>query len=120
MLPLGSFIRGNLERIMSDWETFARSLPPGKSMSRHELRDDAERVLRFEAIDQALTESVSGIAVNLRHAFFAALAVKDDTRASGAERPSNHPLALGMSRQEVRDTRSHRAIPRRATQHPAA
>jgi signal transduction histidine kinase len=54
---LAQFILGNIEPILADWETFARSLPPGKHMSRRALRDDAKRMLRFVAADMVGDQS---------------------------------------------------------------
>ena len=48
---LSEFILRQLEPILSEWEAFARSLPPGSTMSVQALRDDAERMLRFVAAD---------------------------------------------------------------------
>ena len=50
-MRLASFILDNIEAILQDWENFARSLSPASAMSIKELRDDAERMLRFIAAD---------------------------------------------------------------------
>jgi signal transduction histidine kinase len=50
-LKLSEFILGHLEEILTEWEGFAQSLAAGATMSRQELRNDAERVLRFIASD---------------------------------------------------------------------
>ena len=39
MPRLSSFIRTNIEPILDEWETFARSLPQGESMDVGALRD---------------------------------------------------------------------------------
>jgi len=56
-MTLAQSILDNLDRILGDWETFARSLPPGRSMSAVALRDDAERMLRFVAADMETPQS---------------------------------------------------------------
>jgi signal transduction histidine kinase len=56
-LTLSRFILAHLEEILSEWEAFARSLPPGATMSRKDLRDDAERMLRFVAADIETAQS---------------------------------------------------------------
>jgi signal transduction histidine kinase len=50
MDDLAQFIRDNLEAILKDWEAFARGTGPA-SLSVPELRNDAERMLRFIAHD---------------------------------------------------------------------
>jgi signal transduction histidine kinase len=45
MSRLAAFIRDNTEHILSEWETFARSLPAGGSMDIASLRDHAARML---------------------------------------------------------------------------
>ena len=50
-MRLARFILDNLEAILQEWENFARSLTPGTEMSIADLRDDAERMLRFIAAD---------------------------------------------------------------------
>jgi signal transduction histidine kinase len=56
-LTLSKFILEHLEEILSEWEAFAHSLPPGATMSRKDLRNDAERMLRFVAADIETTQS---------------------------------------------------------------
>lgn len=58
-MALGQFILDNLDRILIDWESFARSLPPGRSMSAAALRNDAERMLRFVAADMETPQTQS-------------------------------------------------------------
>lgn len=50
-MRLSQFILDNLESILQDWEDFARSLPQGPTMSIAGLRNDAEKMLRFVALD---------------------------------------------------------------------
>lgn len=56
-MRLARFILDNLEAILSEWENFARSLATGAPMSIDELRDDAERMLRFIAADMETTQT---------------------------------------------------------------
>jgi signal transduction histidine kinase len=57
-MRLADFILNNLERILIEWEAFAKSLPAGASMTSRALRDDAERMLRFVAADLATGQTV--------------------------------------------------------------
>ena len=57
-MQLSQFILDNLEAILQEWEDFARSLAPGSAMSIKELRDDAERMLRFIAADMETEQTV--------------------------------------------------------------
>jgi signal transduction histidine kinase len=50
-MRLSEFILQNIEPILSQWESFARTLPRGSAMSIAALRNDAERMLRFIATD---------------------------------------------------------------------
>jgi hypothetical protein len=43
---LGRFILDDLEAILHEWESFARSLSSGTTLSIAALRDDAEHMLR--------------------------------------------------------------------------
>jgi signal transduction histidine kinase len=54
---IAQFITDNMEAILTEWEAFAKSLPPGQAMSSAALRDDAERMLRFVAADMASAQS---------------------------------------------------------------
>ena len=46
-VTLSAFIRDNNELLLQEWESFARTLlPPGKTLDRPGLRDDAENLLR--------------------------------------------------------------------------
>lgn len=62
-MRLAEFMAANLEPILVEWEAFARSLAPGKSMGRLALRDDAEAILlaalRDMGADQTLLEQAS-------------------------------------------------------------
>ena len=58
-MPLADFILTNLERILTEWEAFAKSLPAGASMTPRALRDDAERMLRFIAADLATGQTLA-------------------------------------------------------------
>lgn len=51
MTRLSIFIRENTEEILSEWETFARSLPVGSSMDIAALRDHAKEMLAVIALD---------------------------------------------------------------------
>jgi len=48
---LSRFIRNNTERILAEWETFARSLPGGDAMDVAALRDHAKDMLLVIAAD---------------------------------------------------------------------
>ena len=50
-MRMSSFILENLEESLSAWQDFAETLAPGKAMTVVELRNDAERMLRFIARD---------------------------------------------------------------------
>jgi len=56
-MRLARFILDNLEAILQDWENFARSLNAASAMSIRELRNDAERMLRFIAADMETKQS---------------------------------------------------------------
>jgi signal transduction histidine kinase len=51
MARLSSFIRQNVELILDEWETFARSLPQGEAMGVTALRDHARAMLMVIAND---------------------------------------------------------------------
>ena len=53
MSSLSTYIRENTEKILSEWETFARSLPMGGSMDIVALRDHAKEMLGVIAGDLA-------------------------------------------------------------------
>lgn len=50
-MTLAEFIRSNTEAILSEWETFARSLPTGDTMDIAALRDHAKAMLGVVALD---------------------------------------------------------------------
>lgn len=55
---LSDFIRENMEQLLSEWESFAQGLlPPGKTLNRAALRDDAESLLRAIALDMETAQS---------------------------------------------------------------
>ncbi|HEY1329070.1 MAG TPA: sensor histidine kinase [Casimicrobiaceae bacterium] len=56
-MQLSQFIAENIERILQNWEDFARSLERGRDMSITALRDDAERMLRFVIVDMEREQS---------------------------------------------------------------
>jgi signal transduction histidine kinase len=62
-MRLGEFISANIERILADWEAFARTLEPGTEMAQLALRNDAESILRAAVrdmrSDQSLAEQAS-------------------------------------------------------------
>ena len=56
-MRLPDFILANMEAILAEWETFARSLAPGSAMSVAELRDHAESILRVMAHDMVSSQT---------------------------------------------------------------
>jgi hypothetical protein len=56
-MKLAQFILNNIEPILTEWEAFAKSLPPGKNMNTAALRNDADRMLRFVAADMETAQS---------------------------------------------------------------
>ena len=54
---LPEFIQANLESILAEWETFARSIPPGAQMDQLALRDHAEAILQATALDMMSAQS---------------------------------------------------------------
>jgi signal transduction histidine kinase len=56
-MRLAEFILKNLEQILIEWESFARTLSPGCTMSVTELRDHAESILRVTARDMMSAQS---------------------------------------------------------------
>jgi signal transduction histidine kinase len=59
MPSLAEFIRRNSKRILSEWETFARTLPLGASMSVVALRDHAQAMLDVIATDLETPQTAS-------------------------------------------------------------
>jgi len=56
---LSCFIRDNVEPILAEWETFARSLPEGAAMNVAALRDHAKEMLLVVAADLERPQSDS-------------------------------------------------------------
>ncbi len=56
-MRLADFILENIEAILAEWESFARSLAPGAKMTKLALRDDAEAILRATARDMQISQS---------------------------------------------------------------
>ena len=56
-MRLADFIVENIEAILAEWETFARSLAPGSDMDVVALRDHAEEILRTAARDMSSPQS---------------------------------------------------------------
>ena len=50
-MRLSEFILSNLESIAKEWEAFARTLSPSRSLTSRAVRNDLERMLRFIAAD---------------------------------------------------------------------
>ena len=57
MPRLSNFIRENTERILSEWETFARALPMGDAMDMAALRDHAKEMLGVIARDLEMPQT---------------------------------------------------------------
>lgn len=57
MTKLPEFIRGNVEPILAEWETFARGLPLGNSMDIVALRDHAKEMLGVIADDLSVPQT---------------------------------------------------------------
>lgn len=57
-MRLAEFISANVERILVEWESFARSIwPPGTPAEPVELRNSAEQILRAVVADMATDQS---------------------------------------------------------------
>src|SRR5688572_17408850 len=57
-MRLAPFIQQNLEPILEEWETFARTLlPAAESMTATALRDHARQILQAVATDMQTTQS---------------------------------------------------------------
>lgn len=65
-MKFSRFILDNIEPILAEWESFAKSLPPGANMTPVALRNDAERMLRFIAADMETAQSGNEQAVKGR------------------------------------------------------
>src|SRR5688572_23541275 len=59
MPRLAQFIRDNTERILQEWETFARQLPLGGTMDVAALRDHAAQMLAVIATDLDVPQTVA-------------------------------------------------------------
>ncbi len=57
-MRLAEFIIENIEPILMEWETFARSLLPGANMTIAALRDDAEAILRATVQDMGSPQTL--------------------------------------------------------------
>ena len=57
-MRLADFILGNVEPILAEWESFARSLSPGAQMTKLALRDAAEAILLATARDMQSDQSL--------------------------------------------------------------
>ncbi|HXT14917.1 MAG TPA: sensor histidine kinase [Gemmatimonadaceae bacterium] len=89
MPNLSSFIRQHSSRILTEWETFARALPLGESMSVVGLRDHARAMLDVIAADletpqtaREQTEKSKGLAPAERRATLSAAAEHGYGRAA--------------------------------------
>ncbi|HEX8523343.1 MAG TPA: sensor histidine kinase [Tepidisphaeraceae bacterium] len=58
-MRLADFIQANRESILGEWETFARSIKPGRKMDPLALRDHAEDILRATARDMMTSQSAA-------------------------------------------------------------
>ena len=54
---LAEFIQSNLERILEEWEAYARTIPAAAGMDTRKLRDHAEQILRAVARDMAQAQT---------------------------------------------------------------
>lgn len=57
-MRLAAFILANIEPILMEWESHARSLVPGENMTVVALRDDLESILRASARDMLSLQSL--------------------------------------------------------------
>lgn len=58
MTRLADFIESNMERILAEWEQYAREyVPAGKTLDSQEIRNGAEEMLRCFAIDMRRAQS---------------------------------------------------------------
>lgn len=59
-MRLSKFIQDHMEELLSEWESFARTLlPSGKTLNQAALRDDAENLLRAIALDMETAQSAT-------------------------------------------------------------
>ena len=57
-MRLAEFIIANIGPILAEWVAFARSLAPGKKMTKLALRDDAKQILLATARDMQVSQSL--------------------------------------------------------------
>jgi hypothetical protein len=82
-MRLAPFILDNIEPIMTEWEAFAKSLPPGHEMNSKALRNDAERMLRFVAADMDDAQTEDERAVRPRASRKSGVKIAPPTRMGG-------------------------------------
>jgi hypothetical protein len=58
-MRLADFILGNIEPILAEWESFARSLEPGHQMTKLALRNAAETILLATAQDMQMGQNLA-------------------------------------------------------------
>jgi hypothetical protein len=58
-MRLSKFILSNLESIIAEWVTFARTIPSDKDLEELVLRDHAQEVLETIALDMETAQSDS-------------------------------------------------------------
>jgi signal transduction histidine kinase len=58
-MRLADFILNNIERILAEWDAFARSTSPGATMEPLALRDHAEEILRATALDMTSAQTAA-------------------------------------------------------------
>ncbi len=62
-MRFSTFIQNNLDAIVAEWETFARTLVPGQHMTALALRDHCREILLGVAADMEVMESIKERAV---------------------------------------------------------
>jgi signal transduction histidine kinase len=65
-MPLARFILSNLDALLRDWDAFARTIPPASDLSRKQVRNHAERLLREIAADIRTAQSATEQAAKSR------------------------------------------------------
>lgn len=58
-MRLAKFILANVEPILAEWEAFAVTIPPGATMTKSALRDDAKAILLAAARDMQADQSLA-------------------------------------------------------------
>lgn len=58
-MRLANFILSNVEPILAEWETFARSIVPGENLGQLALRDHAGQILQATARDMKFPQSAA-------------------------------------------------------------